>query len=119
MRPPRRWDERVPELEFWDCHAGIGRWTLPPPAGALDVAGLRAELAYAGIAGALVHHGLGRDYDPAAGNEVLLRELAAAEGWSGIELLDRSPERAANDGARSSGGDPLFAVVARRAGNGE
>ena len=65
-------------LAFWDCHAAIGRWTLPPPAGALDPAGLRAELAHAGIAGALVHHGLGRDYDAAVGNEALLRELAEA-----------------------------------------
>ena len=67
-------------LDFWDCHAGIGRWTLPPPAGALDPDGLRAELAWAGVGGALVHHGLGRDYDPAAGNEALLRELAEASG---------------------------------------
>jgi predicted TIM-barrel fold metal-dependent hydrolase len=64
------------DLEFWDCHAAIGRWTLPPPAGALDPSELCEELAYAGIAGALVHHGLGRDYDPAAGNDVLLQELA-------------------------------------------
>lgn len=75
-------------LAFWDCHTAIGRWTLPPPAGALDPAGLRAELAHAGgaygaIAGALVHHGLGRDYDPAAGNAALLRELAAAPAGSG------------------------------------
>jgi Amidohydrolase len=62
-------------LEFWDCHAAVGRWTLPPPAGALDPDALRAELVGAGVAGALVHHGLGRDYDPAAGNEALLREL--------------------------------------------
>jgi hypothetical protein len=73
-------DASVVVLEFWDCHAAIGRWTLPPPAGALDPEGLRAELAWAGAAGALVHHGLGRDYDPAAGNEALLRELAEAGG---------------------------------------
>ncbi|MDQ3700559.1 MAG: amidohydrolase [Chloroflexota bacterium] len=65
-------------LAFWDCHAAIGRWTLPPPAGALDVPGLVEELARAGIAGALVHHGLGRDYDPAAGNAVLMGELGTA-----------------------------------------
>ena len=32
-------------LEFWDCHAAVGRWTLPPPAGALEPDALRAELA--------------------------------------------------------------------------
>lgn len=66
-------------LTFWDCHAAIGRWTLPPPGGALDPASLREELAWTGMAGALVHHGLGRDYDPAAGNEVLLAELGARD----------------------------------------
>jgi hypothetical protein len=68
-------------LEFWDCHAAVGRWTLPPPAGAgaLDPDALRAELAAAGVDGALVHHGLGRDYDPAAGNEALLRELGQVD----------------------------------------
>jgi hypothetical protein len=32
-------------LEFWDSHAAVGRWTLPPPAGALEPDALRAELA--------------------------------------------------------------------------
>lgn len=62
-------------LPFWDCHAAIGGWTVPPPGGLLDAAGLRRELAAAGIAGALVHHGLARDYDPGVGNDALLREL--------------------------------------------
>ncbi len=63
---------------FWDCHAAIGRWTVPPPGGWLDEAALRRELQASGIAGALVHHGLARDYDPAIGNEALLQEIGAA-----------------------------------------
>ena len=62
-------------MEFWDCHAGIGRWTVPPPAGPLEAPDLVAEMAHARIARALVHHGLARDYDAAAGNEALLREV--------------------------------------------
>ena len=61
-------------LDWMDCHAAIGRWTVPPPAGPLDEAGLLAELDAAGIGGALVHHGTARDYDPAAGNDLLLAE---------------------------------------------
>ena len=53
----------------------MGHWTLPPPEGSLDPPGLRRALSEAGIGGALVHHGLGRDYDPQAGNDVLLAEL--------------------------------------------
>jgi predicted TIM-barrel fold metal-dependent hydrolase len=66
------------DLEFWDCHAMVGRATVPPPGGTLDVAALTAELARAGIARALAHHGVARDYDPAVGNELLLQEVAAA-----------------------------------------
>jgi hypothetical protein len=75
------------QLAFWDCHAAIGRWTLPPPAGALDPDGLCDELQAAGIAGALVHHGLGRDYDPPAGNDVLLRELEERDHDPGAVAL--------------------------------
>ncbi len=62
-------------LTYLDCHAAVGHWTLPPPEGSLDPPGLRRALSEAGIGGALVHHGLGRDYDPQAGNDVLLAEL--------------------------------------------
>jgi hypothetical protein len=80
-------------LTFRDCHAAVGRWTIRPPAGALEVDELRAVLRSAGVAGGLVHHGLGRDYDPAAGNDALLAELAAAasggaqRGGPAVELV--------------------------------
>jgi hypothetical protein len=47
-----------------------------------------AELTHAGIAGALVHHGVARDYDPAAGNRLLLDELAALDGPAGSVAPD-------------------------------
>ncbi|MGH2350803.1 MAG: amidohydrolase family protein [Chloroflexota bacterium] len=65
-------------LEFWDCHAMVGPATVPPPGGTLDVRGLTAELARAGIGRALAHHGLARDYDAAVGNDLLLQELAGS-----------------------------------------
>lgn len=92
---------------FWDCHAAIGRWTLPPPAGALDVAGLVEELGRAGIVGALVHHGLGRDYDPAAGNAVLMGELATAPAQ--MEVAHGT----ALGAAPAAKEDPLAATPAR------
>lgn len=63
------------DLQFWDCNAAIGRWTIPPPGGPLDAEGLERELHRAGIDGAIVHHGLARDYDAAAGNDALFEEL--------------------------------------------
>jgi hypothetical protein len=75
------------DLAFWDCHAAIGRWTLPPPAGALDPGSLCEELLHAGISGALVHHGLGRDYDPPAGNDALLSELDVPAPTPGTPAL--------------------------------
>ena len=78
--PLARTDDLPPEwrsLQAMDCHAAVGRWTVPPPAGPLDEAGLLAELDAAGVAGALVHHGVARDYDPAVGNDLLLAACAS------------------------------------------
>ena len=52
--------------------------------------------------------------DDAGHGELVERYLTAAGNWVGIERLDRSPGHAERGGAHP-GGDPLFAVVARRA----
>ena len=55
-----------------------------------------------------------RALDDAGHTRLVERYLRAAGGWEAIEALDRSPRA-----ARGGPGDPLYAVVARRAGDGQ
>lgn len=60
-----------------------------------------------------------RALDDEGHGRLVQRYLEAAGNWAGIERLDRSPGhgalgRAGGQGRGGNGGDPLFAVVARR-----
>ena len=53
-----------------------------------------------------------RTLDDQGHQELVARYFAEAGNWTAIEMLDRSPGRTAG---RESGGDPLYAVIARSA----
>ena len=65
-----------------------------------------------------------RTLDDQGHQELVARYFAEAGNWAAIEILDRSPGRADGrgdegappSGPSESGGDPLYAVIARRAG---
>ena len=67
----------MPALQYFDCHARIGRWTAPRPEHILTAEGLVAEMDRYDIAEALVHHASAWEWAPAPGNETLLREIAS------------------------------------------
>jgi predicted TIM-barrel fold metal-dependent hydrolase len=66
-------------LRFFDCNVRIGRCSTPRPEQFLDVAGLLAEMDRAGIERALVYHAWSVEWDPKAGNEALVSDLAGQE----------------------------------------
>jgi hypothetical protein len=58
-------------LSFFDCNVAIGRGAKRE----LSAESLRKQMLRYGIQDALVYHILAREYQPAAGNEQLIREL--------------------------------------------
>ena len=64
-------------MELFDVNCFVGRWPTARYA-CPDLPGLQAEMARLGIARALVRHTWSWWHDPQAGNEALLREIAAA-----------------------------------------
>jgi len=67
-------------LSFFDCNAMCGRRMVRDRKEPYDVGDLIRDMEYFGIDEALVHHGLGRDYDPVAGNERLREEIKGKDG---------------------------------------
>ena len=63
------------ELQFFDCNARIGRPTVYREGQVVTRDQLLAEMDYAGIQRALVHHSLASQWSPGEGNAQLLREL--------------------------------------------
>jgi hypothetical protein len=61
-------------LAFFDCNCQVGRFSAPAPGLALTPDALEAQLAYFGVARALCHHALAREYSPAEGNRALLED---------------------------------------------
>jgi len=67
------------ELTFLDCNVRIGRSSAPRPEHFSTTGELLAEMDRASIEGALVYHAWSVEWDPKAGNEALLAELAGQE----------------------------------------
>ncbi|MBO9606948.1 MAG: amidohydrolase family protein [Paenibacillaceae bacterium] len=65
-------------LQFFDCHVQLGRMGYKHPLQMWRTDDVLAEMERTGIAGALVHHGLGKSHAPLFGNRALLAELVAS-----------------------------------------
>ena len=63
------------DLTYFDCHAVVGKRGEKDPAQIWRTEDLLQEMQHCGISGALVYHGLAREYDCAYGNRLLLDEL--------------------------------------------
>ena len=64
-----------PQITFFDCNCRIGRPAVCTERELSSTAELLAEMDRAGIACALVHHVLAREWSPARGNARLLAEI--------------------------------------------
>jgi hypothetical protein len=60
---------------FFDCNCQIGRYGVKHPEAFTTADELVREMAYSGISEALVYHSMSKEYAPAVGNEMLLREI--------------------------------------------
>lgn len=60
---------------FFDCNAQIGRYGVRHPEAFTTADELVNEMAHCGISEALVYHSMAKEYAPAIGNEMLLREI--------------------------------------------
>lgn len=67
------------KLEFFDCNARIGRPTVWRPGELTTTDEILAEMDYAGISQALVHHSLAAQWSPRDGNETLVEEIAGQD----------------------------------------
>ncbi len=64
------------KLAYYDCHCSIGRLGHPILLDIPDRAGLKREMAAAGVERALVSHTIARYGDPGLGNARLMEEIA-------------------------------------------
>lgn len=64
-------------VSFFDCNVMIGPRTIPQIGSFSDIPTLKRKMQQAGIEKAMVYHSLSREYDPMAGNRLLLEMLAA------------------------------------------
>jgi predicted TIM-barrel fold metal-dependent hydrolase len=64
------------KLTYYDCNCSIGRVGYPLLLDIPDVAGLKKEMAVAGVERAMVSHSLARFGDPVLGNSRLMAEIA-------------------------------------------
>jgi predicted TIM-barrel fold metal-dependent hydrolase len=64
------------KLTYFDCHCSVGRVGAPILLDIPDAAGLKNEMAVAGVERALVSHALARWGDPVLGNARLMAEIA-------------------------------------------
>jgi len=65
----------IDDLALFDANCMLGRIIAPKPGFPLSVGELLAVMDDFGIAEALVYHSLSKEYHPAEGNEVLLKEI--------------------------------------------
>ncbi len=63
-------------LDYFDCNCSVGRVGRPLLLDIPDVAGLKKEMAAAGVGRALVYHTVARFGDPVQGNALLMKEIA-------------------------------------------
>ena len=63
------------ELDFFDCNAQIGRYGVRHAEAFTTADELVNEMAHCGISQALAYHSMAKEYAPAVGNEMLLREI--------------------------------------------
>jgi len=63
-------------MYFFDCNVCIGKHGVKPPLEPWRTEDILRSMERCGIAGALVYHGMAKDYAPKYGNELLVAELA-------------------------------------------
>jgi hypothetical protein len=66
-------------VSFFDSNVMLGPRTIPQIGSFSDLATLKQKMQQAGIQKALVYHSLAREYDPMAGNRLLVETLASDE----------------------------------------
>lgn len=64
------------DLEFFDCNAAYGVWSVPPFRPALRVEDLLEEMEWVGMSRALVRHAAMEDEAPQVGNRLIAEETA-------------------------------------------
>lgn len=72
------------EFIYIDSFAMVGKIGRKDVETEYSTEALLAEMEWCGIHGALVSHGAGKEYDPAYGNRMLLRELAKSSRLLGV-----------------------------------
>jgi hypothetical protein len=101
------------QLQFLDCNMWIGRPTASPLVPRFvteyNLASLQKWMERYRIRGGIVSHFASKDYDPVAGNEMLLNALAGTNLWAGIVLVPEMFE------SEKVGNNYLADVVARGA----
>jgi len=68
------------KLAFFDANCSVGRTGYPHLFDIPDAAGLKREMATAGVEEALVYHTIARDADPPLGNSFLMIEIKGSKG---------------------------------------
>ncbi|MEW6510944.1 MAG: amidohydrolase family protein [Bacteroidota bacterium] len=74
----------MPERVYIDCNAMVGRRGPKDVETPWETEVLLDEMAWCGIQGALITHGLGKEYDPAYGNRKLVHELKKSPRLLGV-----------------------------------
>ncbi|MCL6519282.1 MAG: amidohydrolase [Armatimonadetes bacterium] len=64
-----------PDINFFDCNAQIGRYSVRHPEALTTADELTKEMEYIGISEALVYHSMAKEYAPSVGNEMLIQEI--------------------------------------------
>jgi predicted TIM-barrel fold metal-dependent hydrolase len=67
------------KLAFFDANCSLGRTGYPHLFDIPDLAGLKQEMATAGVEEALVYHTVARDADPPLGNSLLMKDIQGEE----------------------------------------
>jgi len=75
------------KLRFFDCNCSVGRTGYPHLYDIPDAAGLKQEMATAGIEEALVYHTAARDAHPPLGNSLLIEEIKDCQGLSPVWVI--------------------------------
>ena len=74
-------------LEYFDCNCSVGRVGRPLLLDIPDAAGLKSEMAAAGVGRALVYHTVARFGDPVLGNALLMKEIAGQAGLDPVWVI--------------------------------
>jgi predicted TIM-barrel fold metal-dependent hydrolase len=76
-----------PAPRYFDSYAVVGPRGKKDPRELWRTEDLLSEMEHCGIQGALITHGLAREYDPAYGNRLLMEELKKSDGLFGCWVL--------------------------------